>query len=88
MELKDRERSFDISKLTAADAERLSQQLGEKVREICDKACNEANRLLNIFGLSAQMQIVIDQKDKLTKKNNKESAPKRKRGRPKKHPNL
>lgn len=80
MDLAERKRSIDISKLSVEQADLLSQQLGQMTRVICDEAVEKANKFLNIYGMKAQMQIVImgineDLKEK--------PAPK-KRGRPKK----
>lgn len=77
----ERKRSFDINKLTTEEAEKLSVKIGEKVREICDDAVKKANDLLNIYGMEAKMQIVVQEIGK-------EEKPKKKRGRPKKAANL
>lgn len=78
-----RKRSFDINKLSPEDADRLSNEIGAKVREICDAACTEANKILNIYGMKALMEIAIapleDANPKLT-----QEQPKKKRGRPRK----
>lgn len=60
MELKNRERKLDVEKLTLEQADALSVQISEKVKEINDKAINEANRFLNVYGMEAKMVIVID----------------------------
>lgn len=68
MELQERKRSFDISKLTPEDADALSTQIGQRVTEICDKAVAEANRLLNIYGMEAKMQIAIGESGSFAEK--------------------
>lgn len=83
MELKERERKVDISKMSQEQVESISQQVGDKVRQICDEACEKANKILNIYGMNAKMQIVIDHPG-LTEEKPAQEAPKRKRGRPKK----
>lgn len=84
MQTTQRKRSIDINKLAAEDAVRISDQIGSEVRKICDDACVQANTLLNIYGMKAQMQIVITGiNEKL-----EPEAPKKKRGRPKKAANL
>lgn len=55
----DRERKVDIEKLTPEQADQISVQIGEKVKEINNKAVAEVNRLLNIYGMEAKMSIVI-----------------------------
>lgn len=54
-----RKRSIDISNLSLEQADSLAQQVGPKVREICDEAIEKANKILNIYGMKAQMQIAI-----------------------------
>jgi len=78
-----RKRSFDINKLNTEEAEQLSTDLGAKVREICDEACEKANKILNIYGMKAQMQIVINEINEKKPEMAPPAAPK-KRGRPKK----
>lgn len=60
MELKDRKRSIDINKLTIEQAEEISQQVGEKVRFICDDAVEKMNRILNIYGMKAKIAIAFE----------------------------
>lgn len=81
--LQDRKRSFDINKLTPESADQLSQDIGSKVRAICDKACEDANKILNVYGMKALMQIVIQGINEENPKFVKEQ-PKKKRGRPRK----
>jgi hypothetical protein len=83
MELKDRKRSFDISKLSAEDADNISKQIGDRVRQICDEAVEKANKILNVYGMNAKMQILIEHE--LMKGSPK---PKAKRGRRRKDANL
>lgn len=80
--VQNRKRSFDINKLNAEAAEQLSNSLGEKVREICDKACAEANKILNVYSMKAQMQIVIQGINEAPKA--PQQPEKKKRGRPRK----
>jgi len=78
-----RKRSFDINKLNTEEAEQLSTDLGAKVREICDEACEKANKILNIYGMKAQMQIVINEINEEKPEMVPQNTPK-KRGRPRK----
>lgn len=63
MELKDRERKLDITKLPGEQVDIISKQIGEKIRQICDKACKEANGILGVYGMTAKMQILIEHPD-------------------------
>lgn len=58
--LEKRKRHFNINNLSQEEAESLSNDIGAKVREICDKAVLEANKILNVYNMKAQMQIVIE----------------------------
>lgn len=77
----DRERKVNVEQLTLEQADLLSVQLGEKVKEINDKAIAEANRILNIYGMEAKMAIVIGKmgefdatKTKKTRKSRKKAG--------------
>jgi len=76
MELRDRERKVDISKMDTQAVEDLSAQIGEKVRMICDEAATKVNALLNIYGASAKIAIAFDGLP--TKKEKKPKSPPRK----------
>ena len=58
--MKDRVRHVDVEKLSSEQAEILSAQIGEKLREIVDKACGDANRIVNIYGMKCKMQFVLE----------------------------
>ncbi|NJO48243.1 MAG: hypothetical protein HC840_00845 [Leptolyngbyaceae cyanobacterium RM2_2_4] len=76
MELRDRERKVDISKLSTEAVDNLSTQIGDKVRQICDEAADKVNAILKIYGMSAKMAIKFDTLDQ---KPNKEPKAPRKR---------
>lgn len=84
--IQNRKRSFDINKLAAEEADRLSDEIGSKVRLICDEACEKANKILNIYGMNAKMQIVVEGIKQEAEK--APEQPKKKRGRPRKAANL
>lgn len=69
-------KKIDISKMTPLEADALSVEVGNKIREICDKAVKEANQILNIYSMQAKMAIVVEQqeqkKSKKTRKASKE----------------
>lgn len=65
-------KEFNINKLSDQEVESLSLELGEKVRYLCDKAVERANKVLNKYGLEAKMAFCIgkvelssDKKDNL-----------------------
>lgn len=58
--MNERIRKVDVEKMTPDQADALSKQIGEKVRGIADKACDEANKILNIYGMQAKMQFVFE----------------------------
>jgi hypothetical protein len=82
VELKDRKRSFDINKLSLSEVDNLSQQIGDRIKQICDEAVEKANKILNVYGMTAKMQISMEQTEKSAQK------PKPKRGRRRKDANL
>lgn len=72
-----RERNIDLNSLSEERIEELSKQIGDRVREICDKAVEDANRILGVYGMEAKMQFAIDKKGAFAPKEQK--APKAKR---------
>lgn len=58
-----RARHVDVEKLTDAEIEERINKIGDKIRLMVDETCNNANKLLNIYGLEAKMQIVFKKKD-------------------------
>lgn len=61
MDVKDRERKIDVSSLDPEQVAHLSVQIGDRVREICDTAAKQINTILKIYGMSAQIAIVINE---------------------------
>lgn len=55
-------RFVDVEKLTDEQLEVVREQLGSKVREIEDEACEKANKFLSVYGLEVKMKIVIQEK--------------------------
>jgi uncharacterized protein YbcI len=51
-----------LKKMSEEQLKKIEEVLGTKVRELVDNACNEANKLLEIYGLQTKMQIVIEKK--------------------------
>lgn len=60
MELQNRERRVDITKLDNEQLDVLSAQIGDKVRAICDEAAGKVNAILKIYGASAKIAIAFD----------------------------
>lgn len=85
MELNERVRKVDVSKMTPEEVDRLSVQIGAKVREICDEASAKANAILGIYGMKAKIAIAFNEIPKEMEKSFE--APK-KRGRKPKQNNL
>lgn len=85
MELRDRERKLDISKMSAEQVDNLSEQIGEKVRQICDEAAVKVNAILNIYGASAKIAIAFEG---LPEKKTKKPKASTKKGRKPKQANL
>jgi hypothetical protein len=55
-----RVRKVDIDKLTPEQADNISEQIGEKLREMIDDTVSKANRMLNIYGFNCKMQFLIE----------------------------
>lgn len=57
-------KKIDIDQFTLSEADDLSEKLGSRVREICDRAAKKANKILNMYGMKAIMAIQITGLDK------------------------
>jgi hypothetical protein len=86
MELSERVRKVDVTKMTPEEVDRLSVQIGSKVRQICDEAANKINAILDIYGMK-KAKIAISFGDLEEVKEQVAPAPK-KRGRKPKQNNL
>lgn len=53
-------KQVDLKSLSVQEVDALSIQIGDKVRKIVDDACEEANKILNGYGMRTKMQIVIE----------------------------
>lgn len=83
----ERERKMNLEKLSPEQADQVSAQLGEKIKEINDKAIAEINRFLNIYGMEAKTQIVVGKLGEFEAKTAKKAS-KPKKTRKKKQANL
>jgi hypothetical protein len=79
MELRNRERKVDISKMSTESVDNLSTQIGDKVRQICDEAAEKVNAILKIYGMSAKMAIQFDTLDQKPKEEPKARKPRAKK---------
>lgn len=71
MELKDRERKVDISKMSIEQAEALSAQIGKEIAKIMDEANTKCNALLNIYGMQTEIGYKIVKLGTKTRKRKK-----------------
>lgn len=55
---KDRKRQVSVDRLSKEQVDRISDILGQKLRDIADKACDEANELLKVYGLCTKIQFM------------------------------
>lgn len=58
IKLEERKRSVNLDKLKLEQIDEISKQLGDKLKEILERATNEANELLGIYGLATKMQFL------------------------------
>lgn len=59
--MKERKRKVDVNKIDKETYDNLSGQISNKVKTIVDEAIDKANKILNIYGMNAKMQIVIEE---------------------------
>ena len=57
----ERKRKVDVEKIENLDE--ITEKITNKVTSITDKAVEEVNKLLNIYGMEAKMQIAISTKE-------------------------
>lgn len=61
--LKERKRSFDLSKLDSQEAvEEISKNISQKMAAIMDEANTKCNELLKIYGLQTKIHYQITEK--------------------------
>ena len=58
-----RERKVNVENMDNEQIRVVEDQISAKLRVIIDNACEEANKLLNIYGLEAKMQFSLDKKE-------------------------
>lgn len=57
-----KKKAFNPDALTQKQLKELSLQVGENVREICDKAVTKANKILAKYNMETKMAFVIKEK--------------------------
>lgn len=83
MELSERVRKVDVSKMSAEQVDQLSVQIGSKVRDLCDEAAAKINAVLAVYGMKAKIAIAFNELPKEFVKNFE--APKKPGRKPKKN---
>lgn len=67
--MKKKAKKFDPFKLTAKEADELAVEIGSKVREICDNAAEEINKILSKYKMKASLSINLEPNLKSSKDN-------------------
>lgn len=57
--MEDRVRKVDVDALTQERADELSKQIGDKVVQLQTEALEKINKVLNIYGMSAELSVKI-----------------------------
>jgi hypothetical protein len=65
----------NIEKMSKKEVDALSAELGQKINAITARAVTEANLLLEKFGVTCKMQIVIEEATKIVQENHGSEAP-------------
>lgn len=63
--MRERKRNVDIEKVEDEKLEDLSNQIGEKVKNLVDNTILEVNKILAIYGMEAKMEVVITEKEEV-----------------------
>jgi len=63
-----RQRKVDVDKMSESQLRNAEEAIGRKTREITDKAVEEANKYLNVYGLECRMAIEIFKQGEMPKK--------------------
>lgn len=58
-----RKRSVDVERLDTEQVEQLTEQISKKILAMVDETVDKANKMLNVYGLEAKMQIAILKKE-------------------------
>lgn len=58
-----RKRSVNVNTLSAEQVEQLTEQISKKILVLVDETVAQANKMLNVYGLEAKMQIAIQRKE-------------------------
>lgn len=52
----------DAKTMTKIEIDKIEKELVKEINKITDEACNNANLLLNTYGLTAKMQLLLERK--------------------------
>lgn len=69
MSSNDKIRKVDVEKLSSDRIDNLGVQIGDKLAKILQKASDDANRFLTVYGLEVKLTYKLAQKE-ATKENN------------------
>jgi len=59
----ERKRSVNVEGLTDEQLESVIAQISDKILAMVNETCDKSNKLLNVYGLEAKMEIKIQRKD-------------------------
>lgn len=59
-----RVRKVDVNKLSEEELKKLESAISDKIIKIINKANEEANKILSVYGMETQMIMEIKEKDK------------------------
>lgn len=57
--MEDRDRKVDVDSLTLERADELSKQIGDKVVQLQTEALEKINKVLNVYGMKAELSVSI-----------------------------
>ena len=63
MERKRKVSKEQLAKMSDEQLNLIEEKLGGKLRDLMDTAVNEANKLLDIYGLQVKMQFLIEERN-------------------------
>lgn len=59
VDIKERIRKVDLKTLDNSQLDSIGEVLGNKIGSICDKAAEEVNNIIKIYGLSAKIAVQL-----------------------------
>ncbi len=61
--MEDRVRKVNVNELTKERADELSKQIGDKVVKVQTEALEKINKILNVYGMKAEMSVKISKQE-------------------------